>query len=87
MTLKWTMESVFAAAAVVFSAGGGIGTSLYNSGKTNAQVAIIQQHQTDQDTRIDANAKIVTTQQLLDAVVAQKLDDMGKQLDRIEKKL
>jgi hypothetical protein len=29
----------------------------------------------------------VTTQQLLDAVVAQKLDDMGKQLDRIEKKL
>jgi len=81
------MESVFAAAAVVLSAGGSIGTSLYNSGKTNAQVVIIQQHQTDQDTRIDANAKIVTTQQLLDAAVAQKLDDMGKQLDRIEKKL
>jgi uncharacterized protein (DUF2164 family) len=81
------MESVFAAAAVVLSAGGSIGTSLYNSGKTNAQVVIIQQHQTDQDTRIDENAKIVTTQQLLDAAVAQKLDDMGKQLDRIEKKL
>lgn len=87
MTLKWTMEAVFAAVAIVFSAGGGIGTSIYNSGKTNAQVAAVQQHQVDQDKKIDDTGKTLAAQQVLDAAVSQKLDDMGKQLDRIEKKL
>jgi hypothetical protein len=87
MSLKWTMESVWAAVAVAVTTCGGLYSTSYHWGKAAEQITAVQSHQADQDKNIDANRSALEAQKLLDAAVSQKLDDMGHQLDRIEKKL
>jgi len=87
MSFNWTSESLVAAAAMVIAMIGGAGTVAVKWGSVNTTVAEVQAHDTDQDKKIDATDKALDAQKLLDAAIAQKLDDFGHQLDRIEKKL
>lgn len=87
MSLRWTMESVWAAIAVLVTTGGGIWTTSYHWGKANEQIGALQAHQVQQDTKIDANISALGEQKTHDAAVEQKLNDVKDQLDRIEKKL
>lgn len=87
MTLKWTMDAAWAAVAVCVTVGGGIYNTVYHSGASAAEVQTLQQHQTQQDAKIDANKQEVEDFKQHSAAVEQKLDDLKSQLDRIEKKL
>ncbi len=87
MSLRWTMESVWAMVAVVSSIGGGIYTNVYHSGASAAAVSSLQDHQKDQDAKIDANKQEVEDFKQHEAGVEQQLKDITTQLDRIEKKL
>lgn len=87
MSFNWTSESLVAAAAMVVAMIGGAGTVAVKWGSVNTTVAEVQAHDTDQDKKIDATDKALDAQKLLDASVSTKLDDVIKQLDRIEKKL
>jgi predicted nucleic acid-binding Zn-ribbon protein len=42
MMLKWTMESVIAALAVVITMSGSVGTTIYQLGQINTQVTDLQ---------------------------------------------
>ena len=87
MSFNWTSESLVAAAAMTLAMLGGAGTVAMKWGEVNAQVAAVVTHQGDQDKKIETTDKALAAQKLLDASVSTKLDDVIKQLDRIEKKL
>jgi hypothetical protein len=87
MSIRWTMEAVWAAIAVITTVAGGFYTSVYRWGSLNSRVDSVVAHQGDQDRRIDANNNSLSDQKQIDSRIDQKLDDAIGRLDRIEKKL
>lgn len=85
--MKWSPEAVMAAVAIGLSTVGGLATTAIHWGATNAQIAQVQQAQTDITQKLDKHQQELTDQKTAGAVVSQKLDDVIARLDRIEKKL
>jgi uncharacterized coiled-coil protein SlyX len=85
--LKWSGESLTAAAAICITTAGGVITTAVNWGTTHARISAVEEHQKAQDTRTDGLSKDVTDTRINAAQANQKLDDVKQQLDRIEKKL
>src|ERR1700730_10546938 len=83
--LKWTMESVWAAAAVIVTTGGGIATTAIHWGAVNSQVSAIEAHQVDTDTKVEKMAVDNTEQKIHNARVEQSLADVISRLDRMER--
>lgn len=85
--IKWTTESLVAAAAVAITAIGSLLTTAIHWGAVNVELSSVQEHQKTMDERIDQNKEMLAEQKTHDAAVEQRLDDMIARLDRIEKKL
>jgi peptidoglycan hydrolase CwlO-like protein len=81
------MEAAWAAVAVIFSIGGSAYTTVYHSGASAVEIKDIRQKQTDTDAHIAKHDEQLSEIQQQNAASGQKLDDISKQLDRIEKKI
>lgn len=87
MSLKWTMEAVWAGVAVIVTVGGTFYTHVFGLGATDAKVQAVMAHQADEDKRLDGHDARLSAQEQNSAASAQALKDIKEQLDRIEKKL
>jgi septal ring factor EnvC (AmiA/AmiB activator) len=86
MALRWTAEALISMAAVALTTGGGVVATAVHWGKVNAQITEVQQHQDQQDKKIDATTEALAEQKTHDARVEQKLDDIAKTVDRIDQR-
>lgn len=84
-SLKWTADSVVGLAVGALSIIGVLVTTGIHWGTANAQVAQVQQHQKEQDIKIDANVEALDELKMHDARVEQKLDDISASVEHIEK--
>jgi septal ring factor EnvC (AmiA/AmiB activator) len=87
MTLRWSMEAVWAAVAVLTSITGGLYTTVYHNGASSTQIAQIQSRQDATDAHVAKHDDQLSTIQQQNAASQQALKDIKDQLDRIEKKL
>jgi len=87
MSIRWTMEAVWAAVAVVVTVGGGLYSHIFGSGAASAQIEGIAAHQVAQDKKLDDHDTRLRTQENSAAAEQQSLADIKDQLNRIEKKL
>lgn len=87
MSIKWTMEAVWAAVAVCVTTAGGLYTTVYRSGASAAQVTAITVHQAEQDKTLGQHEDRIRTQETSAAAEQEALKDIKHQLDRIENKL
>jgi hypothetical protein len=87
MSIRWTMEAVWAAVAVVVTVGGGLYSHIFGAGAASSDIANIAAHQVAQDKRIDEHEGRLRTQEQDTAGEQATLHAIQDQLDRIEKKL
>jgi len=85
--LKWTSESIVGVAAIVVSGAGWIVTSAIHYGATDQQIKQVEINQQQMQATLDGNKQKLTDQQVHEAAVEQKLDDVVTALTNIEKKL
>lgn len=74
--LKWTMESVWAAVAVVVTAGGGLYTTSYHYGTVNQQITDLQTRTAQTESHVAKHDDQLATIQQQNSAMAQSLDDI-----------
>jgi septal ring factor EnvC (AmiA/AmiB activator) len=74
--LKWTMESVWAAVAVVVTTAGGLYTTSYHWGVVNQQIVALQDKTTQTDQRIAKHDDQLNGIAQQNAATQQSLDDI-----------
>lgn len=87
MSIRWTIETTIATVAMALTAAGNLWTTSFHLGKANEQIQALQKQQDADEARLNSNAAALSEQRVHDAAVEQSLQDVIKQLDRIEKKL
>jgi transposase-like protein len=85
--MKWSPETMLAAAAVALSTGGSLTATAIHWGSTTTQLAQVEQNQKDMNQKLDQHQQEISAGLIHDATVVQKLDDLIDRLDRIEKKI
>jgi hypothetical protein len=74
--LKWTMESAWAAVAVVITTAGGIYTSVYHNGQVNQQIVEIQQKNAQTEAHVAKHDDQLASIQQQNSAMKQSLDDI-----------
>jgi chromosome segregation ATPase len=74
--LKWTMESTWAAVAVVITTAGGIYTSVYHNGQVNQQIVEIQQKNAQTEAHVAKHDDQLASIQQQNSAMKQSLDDI-----------
>jgi septal ring factor EnvC (AmiA/AmiB activator) len=74
--LKWTMESVWAAIAVVASVGGGLYSTVYHGGVTTQQISELQNRTAQVESHIAKHDDQLGTIQQQNSAMKQSLDDI-----------
>jgi hypothetical protein len=74
--LKWTMESAWAAVAVVVTTAGGIYTSVYHNGQVNQQIVEIQQKNAQTEAHVAKHDDQLASIQQQNSAMKQSLDDI-----------
>lgn len=74
--LKWTMESVWAAIAVIVTTAGGIYSTSYHWGTVNQQIVDLQSKNTQTDAHVAKHDDQLTNIKQQNAAMAQSLDDI-----------
>jgi peptidoglycan hydrolase CwlO-like protein len=74
--LKWTMESVWAAVAVVITAGGGVFTTVYHSGQTTQQITDLQAKNAAIEAHVSKHDDQLDSIKQQNAAMQQSLDDI-----------
>ncbi len=74
--LKWTMESIWAAIAVVVTTAGGIYTTSYHWGVVNQQIVELQIKNTQTDIHVAKHDDQLTEIKQQNAGMQQSLDDI-----------
>ncbi len=77
MTLmKWTMESVWAAIAVVVTTAGGLYSTVYHGGQVNQQVAGLESRIAQTETHVAKHDDQLANIQQQNSAMKQSLDDI-----------
>jgi peptidoglycan hydrolase CwlO-like protein len=74
--LKWTMESIWAAVAVIFSVGGGVYSTVYHGGVVNSQIADLQAKSVQTEAHIAKHDDQLSTIQQQNSALKQSVDDI-----------
>jgi hypothetical protein len=74
--LKWTMESIWAAIAVVVTTGGGLYTTVYRGGEVNQQISDLQRKSALTEAHISKHDDQLSFIQQQNAATKQSLDDI-----------
>ncbi len=74
--LKWTMESVIAAVAVVVTTAGGIYTTSYHYGIVNQQIVDLQSKNSQTETHVAKHDDQLDAIKQQNAAMQQSLDDI-----------
>jgi septal ring factor EnvC (AmiA/AmiB activator) len=74
--LKWTMESIMAAVAVVVTTAGGLCTTSYHWGVVNQQIAALQDKNTQTEVHVAKHDDQLATIQQQNSAMKQSLDDI-----------
>lgn len=74
--LKWTMESIWAAVAVVASAAGGVYTTVYHGGAVNQQIIELQSKNAQTELHVAKHDDQLASIQQQNAAMKQSVDDI-----------
>lgn len=74
--LKWTMESVWAAVAVVVTTAGGLYSTVYHGGQVTQQIVALQEKTAQTETHIAKHDDQLANIQQQNAATKQSLDDI-----------
>lgn len=74
--LKWTMESAWAAVAVVVTTAGGLYSTVYHGGQVNQQIVELQNKTTQTDTHVSKHDDQLASIQQQNAAIQQALIDI-----------
>ena len=74
--LKWTMESAWAAIAVVVTTGGGLYSTVYHGGIVNQQIVDLQSKNDQTESHVAKHDDQLATIQQQNAAMKQSLDDI-----------
>ncbi len=74
--LKWTMESAWAAVAVVITTAGGIYTSVYHGGQVNQQIVELQAKNAQTEAHVAKHDDQLANIQQQNSAMKQSLDDI-----------
>jgi peptidoglycan hydrolase CwlO-like protein len=74
--LKWTMDSVWAAVAVVVTTAGGLYTTSYHYGQVNTQVTELQSKISETNTHVAKHDDQLDSIKQQNAAMQQSLDDI-----------
>jgi septal ring factor EnvC (AmiA/AmiB activator) len=74
--LKWTMESAWAAAAVLITTTGGVYTTVYHSGQTNQQISEMRTDIAATDAHVAKHDDQLDTIKQQNAAMQQSLNDI-----------
>jgi len=74
--LKWTMESVIAASAVIITTVGGLYTTVYHGGQVNQQIVELQQKNAQTEQHVAKHDDQLATIQQQNSAMKQSLDDI-----------
>ena len=74
--LKWTMESAWAAVAVVVTTGGGLYTTVYHGGVVNQQIADLQSKSAQTEAHVSKHDDQLSIIQQQNSATKQSLDDI-----------
>lgn len=85
--MKWSPEAVVGIVALGASTIGGVITTAVHWGATTTRFEQLEKSQTEVVAKLDAHQAELADQKLHESVVEQKLNDLGDQLNRIERKL
>jgi septal ring factor EnvC (AmiA/AmiB activator) len=82
--LKWTMESVWAAVAVVITTAGGLYSTVYHGGVVNQQIAELQNKNAQIDAHVSKHDDQLTVIQQQNSAMKQSLDDIKDSVHDIQ---
>lgn len=74
--LKWTMESIWAAIAVVITTAGGLYTTVYHGGQVNQQIIELQNRSVQTEAHVSKHDDQLANIQQQNAATKQSLDDI-----------
>lgn len=74
--LKWTMESVMAAIAIVVTTGGGFYTTVYHGGVVTQQIVDLQSKAAQTEAHVSKHDDQLSTIQQQNSAMKQSLDDI-----------
>lgn len=74
--LKWTMESAWAAIAVVVTTAGGLYANVYHGGQVNQQIVELQARTAQTETHVAKHDDQLASIQQQNAAMKQSLDDI-----------
>jgi peptidoglycan hydrolase CwlO-like protein len=74
--LKWTMESIWAAAAVIITTAGGLYSTVYHGGQVTQQIVELQNRTAQTETHLTKHDDQLAEIQQQNAGMAQSLDDI-----------
>jgi septal ring factor EnvC (AmiA/AmiB activator) len=74
--LKWTIESMLAAAAVAISTAGGVYSTVYHGGTVNQQIVQLQSEMEQNNIHVAKHDDELATIQQQNAAMKQSLDDI-----------
>jgi peptidoglycan hydrolase CwlO-like protein len=74
--LKWTMESVWAAIAVIVTTGGGLYSTVYQRGVVNQQIVELQGKTAQTETHVAKHDEQLANIQQQNSAMKQSLDDI-----------
>jgi septal ring factor EnvC (AmiA/AmiB activator) len=74
--LKWTMESMVAAAAVIVTTAGGLYSTVYHNGIVNQEIVELQQKNAQTETHVAKHDDQLATIQQQNSAMKQSLDDI-----------
>ena len=74
--LKWTMESVWAAAAVVITTAGGLYSTVYHGGQVTQQIVELQNRTAQTESHLTKHDDQLSAIQQQNAGMEQSLDDI-----------
>jgi septal ring factor EnvC (AmiA/AmiB activator) len=74
--LKWTMESAWAAVAVVVTTAGGLYSTVYHGGQVNQQIVEIQQKNAQTEAHVAKHDDQLASIQQQNSAMKQSLDDI-----------
>lgn len=74
--LRWTMESIWAAVAVIVTTAGGLYTTSYHWGVVNQQILALQDKSTQNELRVSKHDDLLSGMQQQNAGMQQSLEDI-----------
>jgi hypothetical protein len=74
--LKWTMESVWAAVAVVVTTAGGLYSTVYHGGQVNQQIVELQAKNAQTESHVAKHDDQLSIIQQQNSAMKQSLDDI-----------